>query len=313
MTTADMLEAPRRGARESGATALRWSAWRALGRPEMRPASLAGDGTAATELLVAFQRCLALKLFFTFHVIWPWGAAVQALLAACTLAMCGARTARLGVAAWWALMAFQVARTLPFTLNHYVLELLVLSVLVVFPVRFEPERQSGDGLRLLWLAVLSVWFFAGIQKLVHGQYLDGRFMALALLGDGQLGAHLRGGLELLQADATSALVNPVLASFGPSEQGLSATARVYSVALGWLVVIAELGLPVLACFPRTRTLAVWGLSVAQAAIGFVSGELDFAITGLALIGLGSARHVRARYATLAVAGALFAGYVRHGS
>ena len=49
-------------------------------------------------------------------------------------------------------------------------------------------------LQLLWVTLLSVWFFAGVQKLGQGHYLNGESMALPLLaGEDCLGRGLRGG------------------------------------------------------------------------------------------------------------------------
>jgi hypothetical protein len=283
----------------------------ALGELTLQPPTLANDGTTPSQLLIAFQRCFALKLFCTFQAVSvPW---MQGGLALCTLAMCSARVSRAGTVAWWSIMASHVVLTMPYTLNHFVLELLVLSVLAVFPVRFEPARQDGEALRLLWLAVLGVWFFAGIQKLAHGLYLNGEFMALQLTDKGDLPNHLRAGLALLEANLTGSRLDLALTQPTGAEAGLSWSARVACVALGWLVPIAEIALPVLACFTRSRGPAIWGLACGQALIGWLSGELDFAITGLALIGLANTRLSGACFALLGAVAVLLKLFSEGGS
>jgi len=277
-----------------------------LAGPLAVPGSAAHDGSVPAELRVAFQRFLAIKLFGGLHLAWRWhtpeGLAVQILAAAGSVAMCFRRTAQLGVFIWFNLIGLQLVRTWPYTLNHFILEELILLVLLAFPVRFEAEsgREPLQELQLLWVTLLSVWFFAGVQKIGHGHYLNGESMALPLLaGDGSLGRGLRMGLSRIH----SLLGAAQLVSGGAA---LDLVARIYCVGLSWLVIIAEVGLPLLALVPRTRRAATLGLGLAQCSVGLLSGEIDFAILGLGLIGLGSARHISARYALLSCAALFFA-------
>jgi hypothetical protein len=277
-----------------------------LARPLAVPGSAALDGSVPAELRVAFQRFLALKLFGGLHLVWPWhapaGPVVQLLAALGSVAMCFRRTARLGVAIWFHLIGLQLVRSWPYTLNHFILEELLLLVLLASPVRFEAEngREPLQELQLLWVTLLSVWFFAGVQKIGHGHYLNGESMALPLLtGDGCLGRGSRAGLSLVHALFGGA-------PLAPGGAAMDLVARIYCVGLSWLVIAAEIGLPLLALFPRTRAAATLGLGLAQCSVGLLSGEIDFAILGLGLIGLGSARHIHARYALLSCAAVLFA-------
>jgi hypothetical protein len=215
--------------------------------------------------------------------------------------MCCRRTALVGVFLWFNVLGLQLVRTWPYTLNHFILEELVLLLLLAFPVRFaESGREPLQELQLLWVTLLSVWFFAGVQKLGHGHYWNGESMALPLLaGDGSLGRGLRMGLTLVHRLFGAAPVAPGAAA-------LDLVARIYCVGLSWLVLVAELGLPLLALAQRTRRAATIGLGLAQCSVGLLSGEIDFALLGLGLIGLGSARHIQLRYALLSCAALLFA-------
>lgn len=281
-----------------------------LAQPLPVPGSAAPDGSVPSELRVAFQRFLALKLLGGIHLAWSWhtpqGLTLQLLGAFGSLAMCFRRTAQLGTFIWFNLIGLQLVRTWPYTLNHFILEELVLLVLLAFPVRFNAEhgREPLQELQLLWVTLLSVWFFAGLQKLGHGHYLNGESMALPLLvGDDGLGRGLRMGLRLLRAPfGSAALVSGDAAGAAP----LDVLARIYCVGVSWLVILAEVGLPLLALVPHTRRVATVGLCLAQCSVGLLSGEIDFAILGLGLIALGSARHIHARYALLGCVAVLHA-------
>jgi hypothetical protein len=281
-----------------------------LAQPLAVPGSAAPDGSVPSELRVAFQRFFAIKLFGGIHLAWSWhtphGLAVQLLGAVGSLAMCFRRTAQLGIFIWFNLIGLQLVRTWPYTLNHFILEELVLLVLLAFPVRFAVERgrEPVQELQLLWVTLLSVWFFAGVQKIGHGHYLTGESMALPLLaGEDCLGRGLRMGLSLVHS-----LLGPasLVSGVDPGAAPLDLVARIYCVGLSWLVIVGEVGLPLLALVPRTRRVATVGLCVAQCSVGLLSGEVDFAILGLGLIGLGSARQIPARYALLSCAAVLYA-------
>jgi hypothetical protein len=281
-----------------------------LVQPFAVPGSAAPDGSVPSQLRVAFQRFLAIKLLGGIHLAWSWhtpqGLTVQLLAAIASLAMCSRRTAQLGTFIWFNLIGLQLVRTWPYTLNHFILEQLVLLVLLAFPVRFAAERgrEPLHDLQLLWVTLLSVWFFAGVQKLGQGHYLNGESMALPLLaGEDCLGRGLRGGLSLLRSLSGPAALVP---GADPGAAPLDLAARIYCVGLSWLVIAAEVGLPLLALVPHTRRAATVGLCLAQCSVGLLSGEVDFAILGLGLIALGSARHIRARYALLACLALLYA-------
>jgi hypothetical protein len=281
------------------------------------PPSVGTDGRVDARLRSWFQRFLSIKLLCMFHLVWAWSAPgggwLHITAAAATLGMNLPRTARYGTIVWLGIVMALVARSWPYTLNHILLEAVVLGLLVLFPVRFElaGTREAPDDLQLLWLTLLSVWFFAGVQKLVHGYYLNGESMALSLLTDpGGSGRGLRLGLSALSSVLES------LGGAGPSAHlaasldgqpgSLGGLGRAYCITLGGLVVAAELALPVLTLFRRTGRAATIGLGVAQCCVGVLTAELDFALLGLGLIGLGSARAITLRYAVLSFLAILLA-------
>ena len=71
-----------------------------------------------------------------------------------------------------------VVNTFPETANHTYLEFFFLVLLAFFRQRDESEDQLLLG-ALRWMAVV-VFFFSGLQKLAHGYYADGIFLAFQL-------------------------------------------------------------------------------------------------------------------------------------
>lgn len=257
-------------------------------------------------LLQAFRWCFAIKLLGTSYLIYAeplWSAAAGIMLRAfaviCTLAMCRRQTAWLGSVGWFVLVGTHVAITWPYTLNHFFLELLFLLVLCAYPrAGVEGHEASASEVRsLLFLAILSVWFFSGMQKLAQGHFLNGQAFALQLLEDDSiLGAALCGGLSALVHGLG---VEASLAAVPPAQTGFGAFTRAYCLLSSWLLPLAECALPLWAALGQRRELAVLSLIIGQLLIAGVSGEHDFALTAVAALGLGWSRWIEARRWALA--------------
>jgi hypothetical protein len=262
-------------------------------------------------LLQSFRWCFAIKLLCTFYStyaepIWPAAPAVvlRALAVASTLAMCRRKTAWLGGVGWLGLVAAHVTKTWPYTLNHFFLELLFLLVLCAYPsaTREGREASAGEARSLLFLAILSVWFFSGVQKLAQGHFLNGEAFALQLLSDDSaLGIALCGGLTALVQGMG---IEASMAVLPPAAPGFGAFTRAYCLLSSWLLPLAECALPLWAALGPRRELAVAALVVGQLVIATASGEHDFALTGVAALGLAWSRWVQARHFALAAAAVL---------
>ena len=91
-----------------------------LAQPLAVPGSAAPDGSVPSELRVAFQRFLAVKLFGGIHLAWSWhtpqGLALQLVGGLGSFALCFRRTAPLGTLIWFTLIGLQLVRTWPYTL-----------------------------------------------------------------------------------------------------------------------------------------------------------------------------------------------------
>ena len=183
-----------------------------------------------------------------------------------------------GVAALACALTLRVLITLPHTLNHAWFELLVALVLwraAACPTR----RLTAQARQVLRLAILSMFFFSGLQKLVHGQFISGEYLLRAIVFESNTMAdHLRFALagfqHLPERDVHELLLHPVVLNVRPQ---LHTFLRVLSVG----IVAAELVVPILVVF-RVRG-ARWALLATQIGIGLVSGEADFALTATGLV------------------------------
>jgi len=75
----------------------------------------------------------------------------------------------------WCLVLVRVITTFPTSANHSFLELLLFSLAILC----RSDRRAEQVLLLngaRWLVIIAM-FFSGLQKLFHGGYFDGRFLA----------------------------------------------------------------------------------------------------------------------------------------
>jgi hypothetical protein len=254
------------------------------------------------ELLRWLRRFLALKLWTTLWIIWPDLPLPTALStqvvalgsgALASLAMVSDRFWRTGVAGWIVLMLGVVVGSFPFTRNHYFLETAVLAILALHHERAAARPGTREALCLL---VASLWIYAGVQKLAAGAYTDGEMMALyAVFDAGPLGEAVRQLLGRLGADVSPWPRADLLTA---GALGLDAAAVAGCVALGFAVPIVELLGGALVLARATRPLGVVLLYAAQVGVAVATLELDFAVSGLALVGLLHGGAVAPRYAAL---------------
>lgn len=263
----------------------------------------------ARQTLRAYRCFLGVKFLYSVCLGDFWSSAERrglfAFSVCCTLALFTSRFAWWGAAGWLLLKTGQVLLSWPYTLNHFVLETLLVFLLVLYPAACRDQQSSGVR-KILWVAwgsILSVWFFSAIQKLGHGAFVRGEVFAIELTaGQRQLGSALRHGLRAIDwLSGSSAGLRFPTADGIPS--ALTTTERAYCLILSWSVVASEFALPLLALWRRTRGWALSLLLCGQLVIACVSGEFDFAWTALATLALGDHRWPHARYLALAAVSA----------
>lgn len=178
-----------------------------------------------------------------------------------------------------------IASSFPYTINHAFFDAALLLLLSLG----EPTEDGGlHPLRVAQAGILTVFLYAGVQKLVHGYYVDGQLFALRVLyDDGDMGRRLRWmlsfagerfGLPVPPADAQPrpSLLVDVAAVLPTWVRG----ALIVASNATW---IAEIGLPVVALWRSSRTFAVVALLGLEGVILALSGEVSFGITVVACL------------------------------
>jgi hypothetical protein len=157
------------------------------------------------------------------------------------------RWRRAGLGALFALQLVAVVAAFPQTANHTYLQLELLELLLWLDARVEAEQELA--LRALRWIFAVVFFWAGVQKLVHGYYDRGEYFAFYL--NERSFATLLGPLI---SSAELARLGPDLARTAGSGPYHFESARMLLLSnLGYL---AELGIPVLLLHSRWRRVGV---------------------------------------------------------
>ena len=259
-----------------------------------------------------FERvfCFKLALFGVLHHFGRSAADVAGLaaLAAALVLVLRGRYARLGVAILFAHRAGTLYTSFPFTLNHAFFEAWVLLFLLLFPAGPADERDEVCGLApsLVRATTLSVWFYAGVQKLVYGRYLDGEMLAASGLFEGgkMVSSLTPAVLTLARVTGTQVGELPLSwpATLEASELALPGLALAFVLGSSWLVVLGELLLPLLVLRGgRASKPALVALIALQIAIALLSAELSFGVTSAAALLLFAPDWARRGYPLLAVA------------
>jgi hypothetical protein len=218
----------------------------------------------------------------------------------------------------------QVAKLIelyPLGINHHHLEALITCVLLVFDEdRIEEDRIEEKASRrcgvtrsgvLLRLSLVSVWVYAGVQKIAHGRFINGEVMGLYGLFESNKYAWIGSGLSQLGWMPAGSLLQwpeTLLTQPLPGVDGLGSVMRIVS----WAVVITEVGVPLLVFHPRWRGLGVVGLLVLQLFIGVGASEVSFMFTGLGALSLFCPQRWARRLLWLVLSGvlmeAMYAGF-----
>jgi hypothetical protein len=260
---------------------------------------------ADEEAFILFRRFLALKIgapLVLDHGLHGLPAVSWASLGAAG-AICVA-SARTGC---WpgllVLLAFQGAgvwRSWPFTINHEFLEAVIVLLMLLDP-REEGGSPRVSAASMIKLLMLSVWFYSGLQKLVHGYVWSGEYFALATLTrDGGLGRNLEALLRLVESRLGTATFAPIQCCLDGRIHLPAWEMRLFQ-AMGVSTITAELLLPLGVLVGRLERASIYLLLALQLAIALLSLEIDFAFTAFAVLFLFVPGRARLAYGGLAVA------------
>ncbi len=195
------------------------------------------------------------------------------------------------------LKLYGVAYKFPMTANHHFLELYVLLFLLLWPDRSigqgtdkqETKQVSSESCHLARLLVLSVYFFAGIQKLIHGIWLNGEYLAHSLIEvtNGTL-LTTQYMLRFIASISGSPLVEiPLNLSLDAHMVMITIPSWVvvYFLGMSWVTIASEIAIPLLVVFRRTRKIGLRLMLVLTIIIGLLAFETEFmfASVGCALL------------------------------
>ncbi len=245
------------------------------------------DAERCSLHLQAFRVCL---LAHVCVQAWAWAIVpppppfafpvVPIHLAAVVLSLCFAAGLagrdRLACAVAMPVVWIEVLSLLPFTPNHVFLSAILTSVVVAFDDEDADEGRAAIGV-LRWIAVV-IFVWAGVQKLLHGLYFRGEFLAWMI-------AH---GVDrwstffslVVPADEIARL--EALPRFVPGS-GPYRVASPLFVALSNSVWLGEIAIGIAALFRRTRVVAGIAAIALVFAIQSAPREFMFALLYTSLL------------------------------
>lgn len=179
----------------------------------------------------------------------------------------------------------------PFTINHQVLEFVIILLMCLVPEN-EPKARNISCVRMIKILMLSVWFFSGIHKLFDGFYLNAEFFALeALSNNTTLGNIFNKILGFSASLPATCCIHAAIT--------LTYWQRNILLALAWITIIAEIFLPLSFLVPLLRPFAIFSLFLFQGIVAYFSGEIDFAFSAFAILILFIPRIASWTYPSLA--------------
>jgi hypothetical protein len=159
-------------------------------------------------------------------------------------------------------------REFPAAGNHAYLELVFCLLCALLDPRQAEEQKLF--LRAARAIVCIVLFYGGVQKMVHGYYSHGQYLAFSIGAS----PSFRGLLEHLMPAAE---LERLAAYKGEIGDGPYLVASGLFVALSRAVYLAEMALAVLLVVPATRRLGVWGATLFVVAIEIGAREVFFGL------------------------------------
>ena len=246
----------------------------------LRLLAMAGDDDAATRLskIRTFELILILglvsepwSLAITHFATYGWNLKIMLLPAVVTVvAMLGVRHGQRR-AALFGLMVIQLFRTFasfPMTANHVFLQLFLLIMIVSCDFEKEEEQSLFLG-SARWLFII-VFFYSGVQKLVHGYYFQGEFFAYHLARE----SFAFGLAPFMSSEELQRFTVEFTGAVGDGPYRFeSLPIRVLSNA----AYLVEIAIPAFLFMRRTRSLAVLATAVFLLVTELMAREFHFGL------------------------------------
>lgn len=237
-----------------------------------------GDEPALAHAKIELLRRFV--LLFGAARSWLWLAFARDLDTA-SLGVSAAALSACAALAWWPstaalaprlalpVLLVQLAWTLPLTNNHFFLELVCVALLALVAHDGDGEQVALDAIR--WVTAL-VLVHTGLQKVLHGLYFQGEFLAFMVARADRFADVFR---WLVPPDEMARLAR--LAAEPHAGAGPFRVAAVPFVVGANLVWVLEILLGVLLLPRRTRTVAAVAALCFVLAIQAGARELGFAL------------------------------------
>lgn len=192
-------------------------------------------------------------------------AAVAILFTGCMVALWARRFTKIATLAAVSLLVLRLACFFPYSANHYYVE--VVTMLFLALLGGERAEEKGALLRALCWTVIVALFMAGIQKVLHGYYFRGEFLAFMVATDPRFGilGHFMPEQDFLRLRSLSQEIGA-----GPFRVD-----SLLFIACSNLSYLLEIGLPVALLFRRTRSAGMIGSIAFIAWIEVFARELFF--------------------------------------
>jgi len=267
---------------------------------------------------------VSFRVFFAFHIFlqslklsWSYGDNLIAYLLQGSIFLCVAtmffeRASRAGIFFLGVYKLYWVCIKFPSTANHYYFEFLVLVLLFIFHPLKKEDKDFVDGtaIRLIQIGILSVYFYGGVHKLVHGLWLDGEFLIQTLFkqANGGLGKSLSIFLNLFDLHLIKGPLSlPEGLELTPFKISSLSLSIIKLLSLG--TILTEIFTPLLFIFKKTRKWGFIFMIILQVLIGFSSWETEFMFAALGSIFLFTQKNHPRNFMVLGILHALWAIFI----
>ena len=256
----------------------------------------------------------AFRIYFCFHIFihtfkihWiypgPMAWAVRSAILLAALLSAHKRYYPAGLLIILVYKMYFVIDQLPTTANHAFMETLVVLFLLLFPDQPVSGRAGdqagclvdGTSVHLTQFALLSIYFYSGVQKIVHGFWWQGEYLAHCLISREDMGMWYMGQQVVQKVEAmlgglemTFPLTKAMRLETVPLE--VPGWAIVFFIIMSWLVIATELVPPLLILIPRTRSLGLLLIILTMLGIAVYSWEVEFMFASVGVLLLYFPKH-----------------------
>lgn len=171
----------------------------------------------------------------------------------------------------------------PNTANHNFLQIFIFILAIL-----SNPQEDHHLKKQIQLIVLSIYFYAGVQKLLNGQWINGEFLSKVLFNGKNYSHAIRTGTFFQKTLILATEMESV-----PLD--IPVVYRLLIILFSWITILSELLIPIAIFWIKNNRIPILLLLVTQVLIGSLSGEFEFMILALACMTYFSINsHIRSR-------------------